>query len=130
MGKCNCCKNKIVSTSIAVNTGGTALVITIPATTVLTIDTKYCLVIAQPLPEAGENLPVHIEVSGTTVEIPLYKTVGKIKGCGCIQCTFGDIEYGIDLPERGRVRIPLFFSDASIFYDLRGIEHLCLCKEV
>lgn len=128
MSACSCCKNKVVSTAISVV--GTNLQITVPATTVFTIDTKYCLVLAQPLPEAGENLPVVILVSGATTPFPVFKTIGKIKGCGCIQCTFGDIEYGIDLPERGRTRIPLFFSDASQFYDLRGLEHLRRCREV
>lgn len=132
MSRCSCCKNKLISTAIAVV--GTDLQITIPATTVLTPDTKYCLLLAQPLPEAGENLPVTILVSGaTTPSVPLLKTIGKIKGCGCecSQCTFGDQEFGIDLPECGRTRIPIFLNnDMSDFFDIRPIERLCHCREV
>lgn len=129
MSACSCCKNKLVSTAIAVV--GTNLQITIPADTVLTPDTKYCLLLAQPLSEAGENLPATILVSGGTTAIPLLKTIGKIKGCGCCQCTFGDQEFGIDLPERGRTRIPIFLNDnMSDFFDLRPLEHLCRCREV
>lgn len=127
MSVCKTCFTKLVSTTIAVV--GTNLVITLPATTVLTIDTKYCLIVAQPIPETGEALPVVLEVSGTTTEIPLYHTISEIRNSrGCHgQCTFGNIVYGIDLCERGRNRLPLFFSDASIFYDLRNVEHLRRC---
>lgn len=130
MSICKNCLTKVVSTSVAVV--GANLVITLPATTTLTIDTKYCLVVAQPIPEAGEALPVVLEVSGTTTEIPLYHTISEIRNSrgGHGQCTFGNIVYGIDLCERGRNRIPLFFSDASIFYDLRDVENMRRCREV
>lgn len=130
MSNCRTCPQRVVTTSVAVV--GTSLVLTVPATTVFTIDSKVCLIIAQPLPEAGEALPVVIEVSGTTTEIPLYHTISEIqnsRGCHGF-CTFGNIVYGIDLCEVGRNRLPLFFSDASIFYDLRGVERLCRCREV
>lgn len=129
MSNCSCCKNRLISTAIAVV--DSTLQITVPATTVLVPDTKYCLLLAQPLPEAGENLPVTILISGATVAIPVLKTIGKIKGCGCSQCTFGDQEFGIDLPERGRTRIPIFLNDnMSDFFDLRCVEKLCFCREV
>lgn len=130
MSVCKSCFTKLVSVSVAVV--GTNLVITLPATTVLTINTKYCLIVAQPIPEAGEAFPVVLEISGTTTEIPLYHTLSEIRNSlGCHgQCTFGNIVYGIDLCERGRNRLPLFLSDANIFYDLRNVEHLRRCREV
>lgn len=128
MSTCGTCFTKLVSESIAVV--DTSLVITVPADTTLTIDTKYCLIIAQPIPDAGEALPVVIEISGTTTEIPIYHTISEIRNSrGCHGfCTFGNIVYGIDLCERGRKRLPLFYSDAAIFYDLRGVEHLRRCR--
>lgn len=121
MSNCKTCEQRVVTTSVAVV--GTNLVLTVPATTIFTIDSRVCLIIAQPIPEAGEALPVVIEVSGTTTETPVYHALSEIRtsrGCHAF-CTVGNIEYGIDLCEVGRNRIPLFFSDASLFYDLRGL---------
>jgi len=128
MSICCNCPTKIVSTAIAVV--GTNLQITIPADPALTPSTKYCLVLAQPIPDAGEALPVTILPTGGTA-IPLLKTICCITNSrgGCAQCTFGDQEFGIDLPERGRTRIPLYLNNnMSDFFDLRGVEHLRRCR--
>lgn len=125
---CRTCFTRLVSTAIAVV--GTDLQITVPATTVLTPDTKYCLILATPLPEAGENLPVTILVSGGTAAIPVRKSICEITtSCGCHgTCTFGDQLFGIDLPERGRTRIPLFLTnDEAFFVDIRGLERFRRC---
>lgn len=126
---CTNCFTRIVSTAVAVV--GTNLQITIPATPVLTPDTKFCLVLTTPIPDAGETLPVTILVTGATAAIPVRKSVCEIRTSrGCHgSCTFGDQLFGIDLPERGRVRIPLFLTnDQAFFVDLRGAEHLRRCK--
>jgi len=131
MSTCRTCFTRLVSTAIAVV--GTDLQITVPATTVLTPDTKYCLVLTTPLPEAGENLPVTILVSGTTTPIPVRKSICEITTSRGSHgtCTFGDQLFGIDLPERGRTRVPLFLTnDEAFFVDLRGVEHLRRCREV
>lgn len=131
MSTCKNCFTKLVSTTIAVV--GTNLQITVVGPTALDPSTKYCLVLTSPLPEAGESLPVTILLSGGTTAIPLHKTICRItSSCGkTAQCTFGDVEYGIDLPERGRTRIPLYLNNnMADFYDLRGVEHLRRCREV
>lgn len=133
MSVCKTCFTKLVSTDIAVV--GTNMQITVTGPTTLEPSSKFCLVLTQPLPEAGENLPVTILVSTveTPVAIPLLKTICRITNSrgGCAQCTFGDQEFGIDLPERGRTRIPLYLNNNSAdFFDLRGVEHLRRCREV
>lgn len=131
MSNCRTCFTRLVSTAIAVV--GTNLQITVPATTVLTPDTKYCLILTTPLPEAGEALPVTILVSGGTTAIPVRKSICQITtSCGCHGTfTFADQLFGIDIPERGRTRIPLFLTDDEAFFvDLRGVEHLRRCREV
>ena len=129
MSICSECKKRLVSTSITAT--ATNVEINVAPEDPIQFDQKLCLVLAQPVPDAGEVLPVVIVIAGTTpVTAPLYKSIGKIKGCKCPALTLGDIVYGIDLPERGRVRIPVFYSDAGNFYDLRGAERLCYCEEV
>lgn len=131
MSTCCNCPTRLISTAIAVV--GTNLQITVTGPTILEPSTKYCLVLTTPLPEAGENLPVTILLSGETIAIPLLKTICRITNShgGCAQCTFGDQEFGIDLPERGRTRIPLYLNNnMADFFDLRGVEHLRRCREV
>lgn len=128
MSECRTCFTRLVSTAIAVV--GTNLQITVSGVAALEPSTKYCLVLTTPLPEAGENLPVTILLSGETTAIPLLKTICRITtSCGkTAQCTFGDQEFGIDLPERGRVRIPIYLNNnMADFFDLRGVEHLRRC---
>jgi len=128
MSNCKTCFTKLVSTAIAVV--GTNLQITVTGPTALEPSTKYCLILASPIPDAGEALPVTILLSGETVAIPLLKTICRItNSCGeCGQCTFGDQDFGIDLPERGRTRIPLYLNNnMADFFDLRGVEHLRRC---
>lgn len=131
MSNCKTCFTRLVSTAIAVV--GANLQITVPTTTVLTPDTKYCLILTTPLPEAGEVLPVTILVSGAIDAIPVRKSICEIttsRGCHGT-CTFADQLFGIDLPERGRTRVPLFLTnDEAFFVDLRGVEHLRRCREV
>lgn len=131
MSICCNCPTKLISTAIAVV--GTDLQITVTGPTALEPSTKYCLVLTTPLPEAGENLPVTILLSGGTMAIPLLKTICRITNSRgeCAQCTFGDQEFGIDLPERGRTRIPLYLNNnMADFFDLRGVERLRRCRGV
>lgn len=133
MSTCCNCPTKLISTAIAVV--GATLQITVSPTVIVTPDTKYCLVLTSPIPEAGENLPVSIlavtSVAATT--IPLRKSICEIttsRGCHGT-CTFADQVFGFDLPERGRTRIPLFLTnDEALFIDLRGVERLRRCREV
>lgn len=73
---CNCnniCK-LIVSTSIALNEGSTAVQITIPATTFNNGET-FGLYLAQPIANNGTALPVEIVMNGTAY--PLLKPCGN-----------------------------------------------------
>ena len=107
---CGNCERKITSVSFEV-VGDKVRLTTQPAT--LAMETKYCLIVAQPCPEAGKNLPVEIVV-GDCAPIPLQM--------------FGpaNIEFGQDLPGC-RCRVPLFYNNAGQFIDLRGHEcwHYC-----
>lgn len=128
----NCCKGcttKLIGSVVAVVGTNLQITVTSPIITGFSASTKYCLVLTVPIPEAGEALPVTILFTGATTAIPIYKTIGQIVSfMTCNECTFGDQLFGIDLPERGRVRIPLYLNNnESGFYDLRGVEHLRKC---
>lgn len=75
---CRLCKNLIISTAVEF-TGGN-LVITIPAGS-YTNGCKYCIVIAQAIPETTTiNAPVVIQIGTGTAQYPLTK-------CNCAQVT-------------------------------------------
>ena len=100
---CQCEHTKISSVSVAV-VGDKVRITTQHAT--LAEQTKYCLIIAQPCPDAGHHLPVEI-------------VVGSEPPASLQKYGVANIEYGQDLPEC-RNKIPLYFNNAREFIDLRG----------
>lgn len=78
---CRLCDKFIISTAVAF-TGGN-LVITIPAGGYLNNE-KYCIVIAQPIPDTTTiNAPVVIQIGTGTVLYPLVKkNCRPVSACG------------------------------------------------
>jgi len=109
--KCNCCLNKLVSTDITVCDD--KLIISIEHTHLKPL-TKYCLVVIQPIPISGVNLPVIISNGEDLINVDKFG--------------FGNLLYGKGIEYRKR--IPLYYTDGGKFTDIRRYEHLCYCREV
>lgn len=77
--------------------------------------THYTLILAQPCPSDGFNLPVDIRVR--YCDSKKIETIRMIRGVEP-WCAVGDLEYGQDLP-KCRNRIPLYFTNGREFVDLR-----------
>ena len=76
---CKICKNLIISSAVTF-TAGTGLIINIPEGSYVD-GCKYCIVVAQTIPEATTiNAPVFIQIGAGTELYPLNK-------CDCTQAT-------------------------------------------
>ena len=122
---CRCCETKLSSTSVVVNGSGTAVNVNVIVDTVLKKETKYCLILCQPCPVAGYNLPVNIVVSSATDEPTI--TVPLKKLYNSYDCGFCNIEFAEELP-KCRNRLPLYFTNGNDFIDIRGHEHMRRCR--
>ena len=81
---CKLCDHLVVSTGVSI-TSGVGLIIRLPSGSYANGE-KYCLVIAQAIPDAATiNMPVYITIgTETTVYYPLNK-------CDCTQATASGI---------------------------------------
>lgn len=68
---CRICQNIVVSTNVAIVSGN--MVITIPAGSYKN-NQRLCILIAQTIPVSATPLPVVIQVTGSTVNIP-FRTI-------------------------------------------------------
>ena len=122
MGNCNPCAHcgkRMASTSVTED--GTNVIIAAALEGPLQAECKYCLILAQPVPLAGYNLPVILQVTasdGTFTE-PLKRLY--------TDCGVCNVEFGEDLP-KCRNRIPLYHTNGQDFIDLRGAENRCYCR--
>lgn len=74
---CNECPRKVFSSAVAVNTGATALNITLPAQS-FNNNQRGCLVIVQNIPTAATiSMPVNILIGTDTTEYPVTDCTGR-----------------------------------------------------
>lgn len=110
---------RLTSTSVLVNAAGTAVEISVVFDGLLQEQTKYSLVLAQPVPVAGYNLPVYIVVNFTNGQPSVTEPLKRLydpHGCGAC-----DLEFGEDLP-RYHNQIQLYHTNGGDFIDLRRHE--------
>lgn len=79
---CNRCDRFIKSSSITASSSD--VIITISSAPTLTNLKRFCLVLAQNLPEGANTLPVQISIGGTTY--PVYTRTGNLLRADQIRC--------------------------------------------
>lgn len=79
---CNRCDRFIKSSSITASSSD--VIITISSAPTLTNLKRFCLVLAQNLPEGANTLPVQISIGGTTY--PVYTITGNLLRADQIRC--------------------------------------------
>lgn len=106
-------------------------------------ETKYCLIVAQPCPVEGYNLPVVIVIEFDE-QCCIVEEDEKGKQRRCIEKHKAEkrfpikklyshggvcnLEFGEDLP-KCRNRLPLYYTNGKDFIDIRGAERASLyCK--
>lgn len=109
---CNRCDRFIKSSSITASSSD--VIITISSAPTLTNLKRFCLVLAQNLPEGANTLPVQISIGGTTY--PVYTRTGNLLRADQIRCLGLTNEI---LMETFKESIkPLKYSDREIYEEV------------
>lgn len=113
-GNCKICPRIVISTAVTVVTvdGVDTLVIDLPATGTYLNYCKYCIVIAQAIPDTATiNMPVAFSIGGdTTVVYPFIN-------CNCVQVTACGVQTRTKYPV-----VVLTNATSGVF---RSLRHLC-----
>lgn len=109
---CRLCDKLIISTNVSIVTidGADALVINLP-TGVYFNREKYCIVIAQTIPDSATiNLPVVFSIGGDTT------TVYPFMNCNCVQVTASGV--------RSRTKYPVVVCTSTTSGVFRALNNI------